>query len=291
MLHVDGKKAMQTLLVVFFWIFLVFYIFLKLTDKYVNPYKLIMIFGKKGSGKTTFLTKVAMKNIKKNRVVYSTIDIPGTRLFKVESIGDFTFEPYSIVLIDEVGMIWDNRDFKKFRPEVRDFFKFQRQYKLTVYLFSQTFDIDLKLRNLTDRMYLLQNVARVFSVARRIDKRITISHGDGDKPSSLVDDYSFAPILAPSSYIFTFIPRWIVYFKSYDPKKLPLISYRQLNLSSSQEKYLSTQYWIADSFHSFLSKTFERIRLFMVNSPHRLLIHRQALSEKVARLVESVKKK
>ena len=281
---------MQTLLVVFFWICLVFYIFLKLTDKYVNPYKLIMIFGKKGSGKTTFLTKVAMQNIKKGKVVYSTIDIPGTRLFKVENIGDFTFEPYSIVLIDEVGMIWDNRDFKKFKHEVRDFFKFQRQYKLTVYLFSQTFDIDLKLRNLTDRMYLLQNVARVFSIARRIDKRITISHGDGDN-SSLVDDYSFAPLLAPSSYIITFIPRWIVYFKSYDPKKLPLISYRQLNLSSSQEKYLSTQYWIADSFQSFISKTFKRVGFYVVNSPQRLLIHVKTTSEKVARLVESVKKK
>lgn len=41
------------------------FLFLKLTDKYVNPYKLIMIFGKKGSGKTTTLTKIALKELKK----------------------------------------------------------------------------------------------------------------------------------------------------------------------------------------------------------------------------------
>ena len=34
------------------------------TYHYRNPYKLIMVFGKKGSGKTTFLAK---KRIRKNR--------------------------------------------------------------------------------------------------------------------------------------------------------------------------------------------------------------------------------
>ncbi|WP_028078938.1 hypothetical protein, partial [Solobacterium moorei] len=83
------------------------FLFLKLTDKYVNPYKLIMIFGKKGSGKTTTLTKIALKELKKKRKVYSTVEIPSTYLFNTDDIGNMTFEPNSTVLIDEVGMIWD----------------------------------------------------------------------------------------------------------------------------------------------------------------------------------------
>jgi hypothetical protein len=208
------------------------------TKKYLNPYKLIMVFGKKGSGKTTFLTKIAIKNLRKGITVYSTIDIPGTYKFDVNDIGKFTFNPYSVVLIDEVGMIWDNRDFKNFRTDVRDFFKFQRQYKLKVYLFSQTFDVDLKLRNLTDQMFLLTNKFRVFSVARRIDKRITIQKGEEGRPSTLADDYTFAPLLAPSSYIVTFIPRWVQFFNSYDPKPLPTIKSEYKPISDVQKEFL-----------------------------------------------------
>ena len=187
------------------------------TKNYINPYKLIMVFGKKGSGKTTYLTKQAIKAINKGTKVYSTVAIPGTEFFKVEDIGYYTFEPNSLVLIDEVGMIYDNRDFKNFKSEVRDFFKLQRQYKLKVILFSQTFDTDLKLRNLTDEMYLLKSFCRVFSICRRITKVITIGHtieGNGN----LIDDYQFASILSKNAISFTFIPRYVKFFNSYDPK-------------------------------------------------------------------------
>ena len=38
---------------------------------YRNPYKLIMVFGKKGSGKTTLIAKLTYKYLKKGRPVYS----------------------------------------------------------------------------------------------------------------------------------------------------------------------------------------------------------------------------
>lgn len=236
-------------------IILVLFIFERSTRKYLNPYKLIMIFGKKGSGKTTNLTKIALLHMKKGWKVYSTIEIPGTYLFNVDDIGYKTFEPNSVVLIDEVGMIWDNRDFKNFKTEVRDFFKFQRQYKLKVYLFSQTFDIDLKLRNLTDEMWLLTSFLRVFSLQRRIIKTITISKAseNGSGVSSLVDDYKFdLPFFGGMK--FTYIPRYVAFFKSYDPKKLAYIDNEYLDFNDLQERYLSTWKWLFDKFKiSFLS--------------------------------------
>lgn len=221
-------------------------IFLLLTNKYLNPYKLIMIFGKKGSGKTTTLTKIALKELKRKRKVYSTVEIPSTYLFNTDDIGSMTFEPNSTVLIDEVGMIWDNRDFKNFKPAVRDFFKYQRQYKLKIYLFSQTFDIDLKLRNLTDEMYLLSNCFRVFSVARRISKKITIKEC-ADGTSTLSDTYEFYPLLF-GGLKFTFIPRYTSFYKSYDPKKLAYINGTYLELNDVQKRYLSSRKWLFDKF-------------------------------------------
>lgn len=221
-------------------------VFLLLTNKYLNPYKLIMIFGKKGSGKTTTLTKIALKELKRKRKVYSTVEIPSTYLFNTDDIGSMTFEPNSTVLIDEVGMIWDNRDFKNFKPAVRDFFKYQRQYKLKIYLFSQTFDIDLKLRNLTDEMYLLSNCFRVFSVARRISKKITIKEC-ADGTSTLSDTYEFYPLLF-GGLKFTFIPRYTSFYKSYDPKKLAYINGTYLELNDVQKRYLSSRKWLFDKF-------------------------------------------
>ena len=41
--------------------------------KYRNPYKLYMVFGKKGSGKTTLMTKLALQYQKKGWRVYLSL--------------------------------------------------------------------------------------------------------------------------------------------------------------------------------------------------------------------------
>lgn len=201
--------------------------FVYLTIKYWNPYKLVMVFGKKGSGKTTFLTKVAVQAIRKGKKVYSTSYVPGAIPFDVEKVGFYTFPHDSVILIDEVGMIWDNRDFKRFRPEVRDYFKLQRQYRNKVYLFSQTFDIDVKLRNLTDEMYKCECWFGWLSVARKIKRKVVIVEPTGDSEGRIAEGFELQPILLSlfglKTCIFTFIPHWAKYFKSYNPKELPLM--------------------------------------------------------------------
>lgn len=207
------------------FLFMAIILFALYGRRFSNPYKLVMIFGKKGSGKTTLLCKLALQHLKRGYNVYSTIEIPGATLFDVNKLGQKVFPENSAIFIDEVGIIWDNRNYKNFRSDVRDYFKFQRQYRNKVFLFSQTFDVDLKLRNLTDAMYLCECKMNVISFARRIKRSITIVSPSGESESRIADNLEFVSplwqIFGVQAFIFTWIPKYIPYFKSFDPPKLP----------------------------------------------------------------------
>lgn len=211
---------------------LVFLVWLALfiySRKFVNPYKLIMVFGKKGCGKSTTMTKLCLRHLKAGWTVYSTEPLPGAYLVPADKIGYVQFKPDSVLLVDEVGMIWDNRNFKNFKPEVRDFFKLQRHYKVKVYLFSQTFDIDKKLRDLTDEMYLLVNVMHIFSYGKRILKHIVLNDSTADSPSSIAENLRFDSILWfwCGSRFFTFIPKYAKYFDSFGAPQLDYYEFEQ----------------------------------------------------------------
>lgn len=216
---------MQYLLLLAFVLLLIPFAYF--TYKYRNPYKLIMVFGKKGSGKTTFLAKKSYQYLKKGRPVYTTEYIPGTIHFDVEKIGYITFPENAVLMIDEVGMIWDNRNFKTFKPEVRDYFKYQRHEKHTVYLFSQTFDVDVKLRNLTDAMYLCTCHFGWLSISRKIKRSIVLVQPMGDSESRIADNLEFEPwlwsLFGAGTIIFTFIPRWTCLFNSHEKLGLPMV--------------------------------------------------------------------
>ena len=201
-----------------------------LTRQYLNPYKLVMSFGKKGSGTTTLLTKIALQYQKQGVPVFSTERIPGCFLIQPEDVGYFEFPEGSVLLIDEVGMVWDNRNFKSFKVEVRDWFKLQRHRKIRVYLFSQTFDVDKKIRDLTDEMYLVEKKFRVFSYAKRINKRTVLNKSTAESPSKLDEDLEFDSLLLfwCGSRKFTYIPKYARYFDSFvspalDTKPFPLL--------------------------------------------------------------------
>ena len=178
------------------------------TRKYLNPYRLFLIFGKKGSGKSTYLTKLAVKYMKKGWTIYTNMEdlmIPGVRFFTIEHLGNYVPDAHSLLLLDEVGMVWDSRDFKAFKPTVRDFFKLQRHYKVVVYMASQTFDVDKKIRDLTDGMYLQTNFLRVFSLGRRIFRTVTLTESTSEAESRICDNLKWAPVWY---WTLTYIPKW-----------------------------------------------------------------------------------
>lgn len=214
----------------------------RLTRSYLNNSKLILLIGKKGSGKTTQLTKIALQNIRKGRKVYSTVRIPGTFQIDPQSLDKgMTIDPGSVLLIDEVGMIWDNRQFKSFSTNTRDFFKLQRHAGITCYMFSQTTDVDKKLRDLCDEIWLCKNIFRVFSLQRLIIKKIGVTK-DEEGQGQLVDTYQFAGLLG--GVRFTFIPRYVDFFDSYELAAKPIIRDQPVPMSSLQLAMLNTRFWI-----------------------------------------------
>lgn len=211
--------------IIMFSIFGVFMWLVYHVVKYRNPYKLYMCFGKKGSGKTTLMTKLCLQYKKKGWNVYCDREIPGAIVFPTSEFGKYQFPPNSLILVDEVGLVWDNRNYKSFPEHVKVYFKYQRQYRHIVYLFSQSFDVDKKIRDLTDHLYIVQNYFNCFSIARRVTKFLTVVHASksAQGESKIVDDYKIDPLwLAPFGTVkITYIPKYAKYFKSFNPPELP----------------------------------------------------------------------
>lgn len=195
-----------------------------LTRKYLNPYTLTFIFAKKGQGKSTLLTKTALQHLARGWTVYSTDPIPGCYYVPAKDVGFYEFKPHSLLIIDEIGMIWDNRGFKNFPTEVRDWFKLQRHRCVKVVCASQSFDVDKKIRDLADDMFLLQKKFRVFSYGKRILKILDIVEADGSQGSEsrIVDQLKFDSLLWfwLGSRTITYIPRWAPYFDSFSAPPL-----------------------------------------------------------------------
>lgn len=143
-------------------VILLILIYLKFADisRYTkNPYTLKLIVGSKGSGKSLLMAQIANKH---DGPIYSNMDI-GFPLEK--EYWKQRFEPDSLVMIDEVGVIHSNRDFKSMPREAIEWYKMQRKLRITVVLSSQTMDVDKKIRDLCDAIILVQRFS-FFCVAR-----------------------------------------------------------------------------------------------------------------------------
>lgn len=234
-----------------------------------QPYETTMIIGKKGSGKTCDIAKRSLYYQKKGYKVYSNIDIPGNYVFNPKDINNFTFDENSVIFIDEVGLIWDNRNFKSFEKGINEWFKYSRQYKCKVFLYSQAFDIDLKIRNLCDQLILMQRIGKV-TLLRPIIKKLGISQ-DMNGNGNLVDTYAFSWVF---SWRFNYMPRYYGLFKSFNPPEREIITstyerYDEINeIYKDTKKYLLFKIKVQISkfkaypkrFHSFINKKIDLTR-------------------------------
>lgn len=225
---------MKFLCILFCFLTVFLLIWDRLTYKYLNRWKLIFVCGPKGTGKSTDLVKRRVKAIRKGQKVYCTEPIPGTyQINPTSDIGKYEFDEDSLVLIDEVGMVWDSRKYKDFPSYVNDWFRLQRHRKITVVMYSQDWDVDKRIRTQCDEMYLLEKRFRVFSIGKGIYKQITINESTAEASSNVDHNLHFMPLLSPHSRTFTFIPKWAGLFDSFIAPKLDYKLFKFIDIPES----------------------------------------------------------
>lgn len=226
-------------------------IFEKKTRKYLNPYKLYVIFAPKGTGKSVMLHKLAhyykklgyniycrygdcdlpfVTQIDPNHIPYlaeayynpevkATYIAWYTKVYKrPPTVTEMT--PNSVMLHDEINLDWDNRDFKSFPKPVQEYFRLQRQYKHIYIGFSQTYDTDKKIRDLADYLVILDKKFRVYVTGKAyLKKPIAISPTEENnrEDSKIVDTFVKMPwIVYKLKTPFTmWIPKWAKHNKTY----------------------------------------------------------------------------
>lgn len=209
------------------WLCLALGIFVLFTGyyavKYHSPYKFYHVIGKPGTGKTTTMVKLAFKYRKKGYTVYSNVEIPNCYKIDDTDITRYELKPKSVLLIDEIGLIFDNRNFKNFTPEQRDWWKLYRHRKLIIWSFSQDLDIDKKLKKIITAVFIVVNYFGIYTVLKKVKRKFPVISKDHDGESQITDEYSISPfITAPfGGRIYVFIPRWAKYFNSFEAKPLP----------------------------------------------------------------------
>ena len=207
-----------------------------------------LIYGKKGSGKSTLLCKAAQVFHRQGRAVYSTEPIKNTHLISESNYYEFKYPPGSVVLVDEIGIVHDNRSFKSFSTQARDWYKLQRHAGIMVIACSQTADIDIKIRSLADRISIVRKVTNFVNITSYYDRRIAVSRhhdekGGQMKGSEIVDDVFPAPLTR--RFLFTAGWRWWKYFDSWRmpnwPKIEPWQEYVPKNKKSKKNKKKTVQ--------------------------------------------------
>lgn len=245
---------MTLLLHLFLIIFGSFLIWDLSTAWLVNKYKLDICYGPKGVGKTTLMHKYAFKYFKKKwkiacnlgdldpellRPIYGP-DCPLIYNFPASDIGLFArayedlsvrsllekkyaklnldhyyLEPHTLIFIDEINLLWDNRDFIKFPDHAKEYFRLQRHYKHKIIAFSQSFDQDKKIRNLTDRIVLCKRIARLLVIGvayQQFPVMTSARNPNGEEAHQPADDYKKARLLPLYS---AYLPKWIKKFDSF----------------------------------------------------------------------------
>ena len=116
-----------------------------------------LYFGLPGCGKTTLLSKFALKAIKgkKYENVYCNIPLEIDGLIRIDEydLGIYQLEN-GLIIFDESTIAFDSRNFNKRSKNILDFFMLHRHYNTDIVLFAQGWDTcDKRIRQITDRVF------------------------------------------------------------------------------------------------------------------------------------------
>ena len=189
-------------------------------------------FGLPGSGKTTFLTMIAQKELRlirsgksKYDKVFTNFYCDGCYVLRWQDLGTKLFEN-CLILIDEITLFADSRDFKQFPQSIKTFFILHRHYCCDIVYFTQHYNnVDKKIRDLTYDLYFVKPFLPWFSKATRIFRTLDIQ----EQTHEIVNGYRFSKLfdlLFKGSVVkLCFRPRWYRYFDSYEAnRQLPSLN-------------------------------------------------------------------
>ena len=159
-----------------------------------------LVFGLPRSGKSTFLVWCARRALQKKPLtlgfglwkselgqfapydrVYCNFPCPGTYELKFDDLGVQQFEN-CLIIIDEIMLLCDSRDWKNYSAHLRDFMALHGHYKVDIIAASQCYsDCDVRIRNLAERLLFVErkgNHSRISPIVKgwAVDTKITESY-------------------------------------------------------------------------------------------------------------------
>lgn len=189
-------------------------------------------FGLPGSGKTTMLSKIAQKELRRiergksaYRYVYTNFECSGCYQLNFKLLGQIMIED-ALILIDEITLEADSRDFKEFTKNLKYFFVMHRHYHCDIIYFCQQYDrLDKSIRDLTANLWYLKRVS-LWSFATKIYRILDIDKNTHEIvqgyrfPSAFENIMSlFFPFFFPVRQV-VFRPFYYKYFDSWVREEL-----------------------------------------------------------------------
>ena len=177
-------------------------------------------FGVPGCGKSTTLVHEFKKYGKRYDHVYTiNLSIKGCTRITKDILENYQINN-SLILWDEITMDADNREFKSFSKDLRDFFILHRHLHCDIIYATQNYEnVDKKIRDLTDELwYMSKSVVPLLSnitTTKRIYRNININ----EHTSELTLGYRFCNFIESlfvSNFKIILRPLYYKYFDSWD---------------------------------------------------------------------------
>lgn len=194
---------------------------LKFPKFHLQPSRLDVVYGGPGSGKSTYACYMARKAIASGVPVFSNVPITGAFILSRSDIGQYSI-PSGLVIFDEVGVEYNNRDFKanfsksSGGSSALEWWKKHRHEGCQCLILSQGFDdMDKKLQTLGSHYWIVRHsLIPGMITLRQIRKRPMID----EKSHQPIDFYDWQPF---SKHRIFMRPLW-KFFDSFDRMDLPV---------------------------------------------------------------------
>jgi len=216
-----------------------------------------LYIGLPGSGKTTISAANMYKSLKrlfkyrkkdyqnykgkeqyefvKGCNVWSNMPLKGAQIIDLEKDLMKVNIERGILLIDEAGIEYNNRDFKTFSKEALMFFKLHRHYELDVHFYSQDVDIDKKLVSLADTVYITErSLIPYFVYTKAIKRKFDVIDGQ------IKAVFSFVPFIL-GGHKYYYCPKYWKLFDSWHRNDYPNKVWERWNFEISENDMLGEE--------------------------------------------------